>query len=96
MNNVARLDELRRIAIQRGFPKEIDRQFYLPVRTRVDGRSYIATNAEHAFLWNPEWVEKLVGDSYEEAMVEMARVRARRGDTVGWLYDKVMETKGDE
>lgn len=62
MNNVDKLAELRRIAIARGFPKETDQQFYIPVRSRLDGRSYISNNSDQMLLFDPQWVESLVGD----------------------------------
>lgn len=108
MNNVDKFAELRSLAIQRGFPRSQDIQFYVPVRTRMDDRSYIPANADHALLWEPEWVKSLTGSDsvdtpyfdpktlemvqmpmYESVMVEMARIRAKKGDTIGYLFDWV-------
>lgn len=105
MNNVDKLQELRGIAMRHGYPKEHDRQFYIPIRTRVDGRSYIPGNGDHALLFEPEWLICLLGDSeietnyidrekleplkipiYESMMIDLARIRARKGDTIGHLY----------
>jgi len=61
MNNVHKFEELRRFSVERGFPKELNAQFYMPVRTRTDGRQYIASNADHALLWEPEWLKSLFG-----------------------------------
>lgn len=108
MNNIERLQELRKIAISRGFPPLLDKQFYIATGVRLDNKSYIAYNSDSSLLFYPEWVEKLVGSdmvkstffdkntldylempAFEYAMVEMIRIRANKGDAIGYLYDKV-------
>ena len=66
MNNVQKIAECRRIAIERGYPKHLDAGFYMPIRTRLDGRSYIASNSDHALLFEPDWVLALFGNEPED------------------------------
>lgn len=112
MNNIDKFSELRETAVQNGFPKELNRQFFIPVRYRTDGRAYIPNNAENTLLFDPEWLRSLVGGDYEssiteeeggkggevaipkfeEIMIDLARIRCQRGDTIGFLYEEVKQT----
>ena len=109
MNNIDKLAELRETAIKNGFPKELNRQFFIPVRYRTDGRAYIPNNAENTLLFDPEWLRSLVGGDYEssiteeeggevaipkfeEIMIDLARIRCQKGDTIGFLYEEVKQT----
>lgn len=64
MNNVEKLNELRAIAVRRGFSQ--DRNFYVPVRQRNDGRAFMPGNGENALLFDSDWIRSLVGDGDRE------------------------------
>lgn len=111
MNNVQRFEELRALAVDRGYPKEVNAQFYIPVRIRSDDRQYIPSNADHTLLFEPEWVKSLVGSEmvetgwldqslevvsmplYKWLMVQMAMIRADKGDVIGFFHAEVMKTR---
>jgi len=70
MNNIDKFSELRELAVSNGFPKELDRQFFIPTRSRLDNRIYIPNNAEHALLFDPDWLRSLVGNECESFITE--------------------------
>ena len=66
MNNVQKFNELRRMAVERGFPKERDLAFYVPERTLNNGRQYFPNNADNALVFYGEWQKALFGTEPEE------------------------------
>jgi hypothetical protein len=60
MDNVTKFQELRDTAKKFGFTN--DRFYFIPIRERADGRKYFPYDGEYSLLFNPSWVQCLVGN----------------------------------